>query len=293
MYKVTVPSRYNKGLQSPKNPPDIADSVEHAISEPDVSRFLIPSESTGLEVGDGGALEMHVHFRWLNNRAVKGIPAEFPDNYCAVFHKFVSLDRNSRVQTHTLPTKQRSSGEVLYSTAKDNQVTVLVRVVQTAQDSNAITKGILPIFVGLRLFDDCPSTLVNIPDGSFKVLPSLFVLDHEVSVLVNRPDIFVHNGEAGRIAMLNWYAGDNNMVERGSKVVYEVTKNDGQHRVRLARGFDLTPDFALVVGLPNADKLVRITAYVRPDYTVEVYHVLLSPLDFEPPGVRLVSVDFD
>ena len=137
--------------------------------------------------------------------------------------------------------------------------------------------------IGLRKFDDCERTLWQPFDGGCKLLPDLVVLDHELSIGVLGPDIGKLDWEVSAFPPRWFGTTDDDMVKCTSQVVYEVAEHDGNHGVRLRGDANANYDFTLSIGMSDGYRLIRLDARVAPGCVFDVYHVLLSTLDFQPP----------
>ena len=146
----------------------------------------------------------------------------------------------------------------------------------------------VPKTVRLQAYDECPSLRVQPFDCGLKVLPQIGIIDHEVSSFVLSEDVLKQDWEARTLSALFGDTGDNNKVKCTSQVMYEITEHDGDNGVRLLSDMEATPDLFLAIRQPDAGKLVRVAFCVPHGFLIDVYHVLLSPLELEPPVVHVL-----
>lgn len=252
--------------------------TEHGQIEGHLKRlFLSPSHACDLEVYRSGAAELQIHFGWRG-----AIVGNLPADYCAFSQKRVSGEPDILHSLSRWKVNDRPSD----STANFGQGTVLVSIINPIDDAERPDMGLVSYVIGLRHYHECPSKRVNAPNGSLKVLPGLRILDHELAVFVPSEDVLIDNREARTLcAFLLGYAGDDDMIQRASEVVYKVSEHQGDNRIRLFSDMDTKADAFLAVRLSDANEPVRVAFCVPPDFCPDVYHVLLSTLNLEPPGV--------
>ena len=76
------------------------------------------------------------------------------------------------------------------------------------------------------------------------------------------------------------------MIQCASEVVYEISEDDGNQRIRLLGDSEPVSDaLRLSLWLPDLDDLVRVAVGVPLGLTADIYHVVLRPLELEPPGI--------
>lgn len=279
-YSLTVEDLSNhETFQDAERAPHALKGAEHGQVEMHVKRLLLsPPDACDLEVYRSGAAELHIHFGWPPRIADRNLPA----NYCAFSRKRVSTEADV---VHSLTRRKMNDGPS-DSTTNFSQGAVLVSIINPIDDAERPDMGLVSYVIGLRHYHECPSKRVNAPDGSLKVFPGLRILDHELAVFVPSEDVLIDNREARNLcAFLLGYARDDDMIQRASEVVYKVSKHQGDNRIRVFSDMDAKADVSLAVGLSDANELVRVAFCVPPDFCPDVYHVLLSTLDLEPPGV--------
>lgn len=163
---------------------------------------------------------------------------------------------------------------------------MFIRVFEPAENAERIGEGSRALLVRLRHIDDCRNTWVNASDGRGEVFPPFLVSDEQAPARITSPDVISDDGVTGVLPFLRWGAGNDDVVERAAEVVYEVPEYDSHHGVRLLREHELvTPDLTMSLRWGNADNVVRLGLGVGAGHHAEIRHVLLSPLDFEPPGL--------
>ena len=279
--KVTMSSLYNEGFHQAQNPPHIRESQQHGFAESEVIGSSIPSYPSYFDQYLSSSGELHLHFGLLDNRTIGVFPLRpSPTDYCAVFGKAVSWE-HLEGQRDNLTSDRYTADRVQDSSTNDDKLTVLIRSIETANSSEHGTPRSASHFIRLGLYDHCQSFPRQSSHGGLKVFSLLGIIDHEFSIRVLRPDVFKGDWETSILTSLSRDRGGNDVVKCTSQVVYEVTEQQGNHRIRLLRNSYSVPDLSLTVRLPDTDKLVRIVAGICPGLSVDVYHVLLGTLDLE------------
>jgi len=74
------------------------------------------------------------------------------------------------------------------------------------------------------------------------------------------------------------------VIQSGAEVIEDFPDNDGDHRVRLLQHLEaVEPDVALALRLPSAHGPIRVFSRVRGHVRLDLFEVLLCPIDLEMP----------
>ena len=110
-----------------------------------------------------------------------------------------------------------------------------------------------------------------------------------VSTIAIRPhfvrgeNVLISDREISALLALSRNRCDDDVIQCSAKVMYEVAEHEGYHGVRLLGETHTKADFSLGMRLPDTGELIRVAACVPPGFSIDVYHVLLGTLEFEPP----------
>ena len=118
-------------------------------------------------------------------------------------------------------------------------------------------------------------------------------MDHELSIGILHPNVYERDRKASIAPSMPGNTSHDDMIHRTAQVMYEVSQYDGNHRIRLLGDTNTVPDLVLLVRQPDTFEPVRLAASVALGSAIDVYHVLLCPLDFEPPRVHEVYLDYE
>ena len=270
-----------KALHDLEGTSDFLEGAHHGRREGEIKGALLPIYPDYLDMYNCGAAVLHGHFRWFWESRLPPLVGECPADYCVILRKFIGAE--TMLQSPRLTSDGSVSEQVFDTATSGRQCTVLIQVVEPADNAEHRAIGLVSQVVGLRFYNECPQTRIN---ASFEVLPGLIVVDHELTVSTLRKGVNKGDREAGRITLIA--AGDqsdHDMIQCASQVVYEVSEHKGKDRIRLLGDAHPVPDIILVIRLADAGKLVRVQAGVPVGLSFDVYHVLLSTLELEPPGV--------
>ena len=275
-------------LQKAQHSPDIADGVQHGQAEGEIGGRLIRSQLSYFDQYRGCSGELHVHFRWQDNRAVRvdRLIRQFEADYCVVLSKL--MDTKTEVTPVAINGGIADSeicGDASYPTTDSNKLSMLISVFETTDDAKDSSICLGPQVIRLQPYDQCQSFWRQPFDGSLKVLSPLGVIDHKISVTVRGEDILEQDWETSGISASPWNAGDDDVVQCTAKVMYEITEHDANHGIRLLGDTHAVCDVSLAIWEPDTSELIRMSACVPPGFSIDVYHVLLGTLDLQPPRV--------
>ena len=287
----------NKKLQLSKNSSHIGNRINNKTIKQEIIGRFIPLSPSYLDQYLSGAYEMHIHIGWLDRRTIRAgnsieIGRESIRNYCIILKK-LSASSQRLIEPDRLGqiTHSKVEEKVLSSTPDSNKLTMLISVFESADNSQDIEMGTnSKIFemVRLQAYDECSSLRMQALNNSLETIPQLGIIDHEVSISVLSEDVFKQDWKTRFISKPFGGTGNDNIVKRTSQVMYEITKHTGNHGVRLLCDTEASPDFVLAIRPSDASETVRIAACVSQGFLLDVYHVLLSPLNFEPPIKRRI-----
>lgn len=281
----------NKRLQTLKNAPHVRECSGHDGIESEVIGRLIPSYPGYLDQYLSGAGEMHLHIGWLDRRAIikmmDSVKVDIIRDYCIILQKILTNSQQSSPWDgyRQIPNGKTQS-EVLPTTTDGDKLTVLICVFEAADDSQDVEVSVVPKVVRLQAYNECLSVWMQAVDCSLKFRPQFGVIDHELTTFVSSEDILKQDWETRIRSALSGGTGDNDIIKCTSQVMYEITEHDGNHGVRLLGNTKASPDLILAIRQPNACETVRVAACVPHGFLIDVYHVLLSPLELEPPVVH-------
>ena len=281
----------NKEFQFLENFSYLEESNIHKGIEQVKHRRLIPLYSSYLDQYFSGNAEMHLHIGWFDKRPIgmantAEVGRENKGDYCIIFKKLsVGVQGMTIRNGYGEATWNKTEGAVLSATADGNKLTVLICVFKAANISQTYQIDIDKVskLIRLQSYNDCPSLRVDVLDSGIKAFHPVGIIDHKITTLVFGEDVFKDDWEASVISSLFGDTSDNDIVECTSQVMYEITEHNGNHRIRLLSDTESAPDFILAVRQPDTSELVRIAVCVPSSFLLDVYHVLLCPLVFEPP----------
>lgn len=292
----------NKKLQSSENTFHFKHHTVHKSIEQEILGGLIPAEMSYLDQYLGGAGEMHLHIGWWDKRPIgiwNAVRRECIGDYCIVLEKLCTCSQKPKqLEGLSEATHIKANGKILPAATNCNKLTMLISVFETADysqgDATRVESNIANSeIVRLQLYDECPSLRMQPINGGFKGFPQLGIIDHKLSVFSLSEDVLKQDGETRMLAALFGDTGNNDIIKRTSQVMYEITEHGGDHRVRLLGDMEATPDFFLAIRQPDASKTVRIAACVPQGFLLDVYHVLLSTLDLEPPVIHVLNSKYE
>lgn len=286
----------NKKLQFFEDLPNLKEETIQKVSNDVMARRLIPSYPTYLDQYLSGCAQMHLHIGWLDNRTVRvtnpvEVRREIKRDYCIVLEKLGRRIKRNMIVTNRLREATQGKGKrtILPTAPNRDKLTVLVSIFESAEDAktdNFCGYSKVGELIGLYAYDECPSLRVDVLNSGIKAIPPLGIIDHEITTFVFGKDVFKDNWEASVVSSLFGDASDNNIVKCTSQVMYEVSEHNGNHRVRLLSDLKSPYDFILAIRQPNTSETVRIATCVPFGFSLDVYHVLLSPFILEPPIVH-------
>ncbi len=281
----------DKELQFFKNSTDFKESNAHEVINQGIRRRLVPAYSGYLDQYLSGDAEMHLHIGWSDRRPIEKL--NLPNvgrgdkrDYCIVLEKLSTNIQGAMVFNRlTETTHSKAKSAILSRTTNRNKLTVLISVFETTNLSETYRIDIdkASKLIRLQLYDDCSSLRVQSLGSGLKVFPQLGILDHELTIFVLGEDVLKNDWKTRMFSALFWDTGDNNIIKCTSQVMYEITEHNGNHRIRLLSDMEASPDFILSIRHPDRDGCVRLAACVPHGFFLDVYHVLLCPLVFEPP----------
>ena len=278
-------------LHEAQKVPHVGDLTKHGGVEAKIKGRLIPSYPSYLDRYYSGALAMHLHF---GLRGPSDGGREDDLLLCAILH-VVTLDgRVALVDEHVIdPCEEHSS---LNAASNGNKLTMLIGVFETAYDAEGVSVAFVQRHVvRLKSINDCPGTIGESADGNSVFFPRFAVANEILAVRALFPDVFQGDGHTRALPLLRWNGSDNDMVECAAKVVYEVTQDYGDHRIRLLSDLQaVEPSVRMALRLPpDGDNLIRVTVGVEPSIALDFHHVMLCPLDLEPPTLMMHEVRFN
>lgn len=226
-----------------------------------------------------GAAILHVHFGWRRGILGKMEP------YCLTI-----LNERRRPKRMWLSNRMVADRagvcKIPDAKTKNNEFMMLIQIVQATEQTEWVPEGLSPVVVGLHPYDNCLSTRLDSLDGGLELLSAITVLDHEVSVGILGPEVEQADRKLGVAAAVTRDKSPHDVIEGATQVVYEVSQDKGNLWVRLLSDSKPKHDLSLVIWQPDSHELVRVNVGIPLGGLFEVYHVLLSSLDLETPGVR-------
>jgi hypothetical protein len=285
-------SAKNKRFQTLKNALHIGECTRHDGIEQEVVGRLIPSYPGYLDQYLGGAGEMHIHIGWFDRRPIikvmESVKIDVKRDYCIILQKLCSSGQpfSPRDGCIRQVPNSKTHSDILHTITDGYKLTMLICVFESADDSQIMSTRIesnLGGLVRLQPYDECPSLRMQTLNCNFGSLSQLGIIDHELSVFVSSKDVLKKDWETRVLAALFWDGCDNNVIKCTSQVVYEITEHDGNHRIRLLSDLEAAPDLILAIRQPNPSESVRVAACVPDGLLLDVYHVLLSTPNLEPP----------
>jgi hypothetical protein len=286
----------NKKFQSGKNLLNVGKChIHNAINQENIGR-LITSDPSYLDQYLSGANEMHIHFGWLDRRPVRtgdSIRGEVISNYCVILQKIFPFSQGLVVPEFNVPIHTEVNGKFPPATTNSNKLTMLISVFEAVDDSQDVAVSISPLLVRLQIYDECPSLRVQSFGGGLEIFPCTGILDHELSIFVLSEDVLKQDWKTRMFSALFRDTTDNNVIKCTSQVMYEITEHDGNHRVRLLSDVEAYPDCILAIRQPDTFEIVRVAFCVPHGFLVDVYHVLPSPLELEPPVIHMLNSEYE
>ena len=284
----------NKELQFSKDLPNLKEETIQKVSNDVIVRKLIPSFPTYLDQYLSGCAQMHIHIGWLDERPIgefdlAKVGRQNKRDYCIILKKLVGGVQDAIISNRFSETTcGKAKSAVLSTTTNSNKLAVLISVFQAIDDSQRDDIGVnlLPEKTGvvrLHRYDDCFSFRVDTINIGVKAFSPVGIIDHEITTFVFGKDVFKDNWEASIISSLFGDTSDNDIIKCTSQVMYEITEHNGNHGIRLLSDMETPPDFIVAIRQPDANKLVRVAVCIPLGFLLDVYHVLLCPLVFEPP----------
>ena len=248
-------------------------SVKYTIPNWNINRGLIPADPTNLDRYYRSAADLHIHFE-IERRGIKL-------DYCAVLRKVVagqtvgeSIDISSNIELEDW---------IVQTVAYDDELSVLIGVFEAVDDADPGCLNV-PTSVWLRPYDDCLSRSGQSPDAPLKSIPSVRVWIKELPKPISRSGINIGNWIGSMLPLLARRASHDNVIERTTQVVDELTQDDGDKRVGIIHDKSIEP-LVIVLGLPYWDQVVRVAFLVGSQQSLDFHHVMLCPLDLEPPRI--------
>jgi len=277
---------FNKRLQSFQCATDTAQCQKHGSAESEVGGWLIPSNPSYFDKYCSSPTgELHVHFRWVDNRPIGSQLRNFEADYCVILGKVTASEANDCARD-SLTFNKEVDTKMFDSSTNCNKPTMLIGVFEATDNANGVSMYVSPKVIRLRLYDDCDRTLWQPLDGGGKSISCLGVIDYEAFIRISLPNVSKLDWETSAFFSLFGNASNNDMVKCTSQVVYEVTEHDGNHRVRMFSDLHTVPDLTLAIWEPHTSEFVRLSASVVSGCSIDFYHVLLGTLDLEPPGIN-------
>ena len=270
-------------FEQPKHPSDISHCSQYSERQGEIGQGLVPSQPSHLDMYDSGAAVLHIHFAWFG-AAIPPRGGQLPADYRVVLRKLIVGEGMMR-QFPGVASDRDIGNEIPHTATHGDKSTVLIRVIESADDAEYPAVGFRSSVIRLRLYNDCPSAWVQPTDGALEVFPHLGIVYHELAISVFRENVMEEDREAGAVALFSRYGCDDNVIECASEVVYEIPEDQSDPRVRLLRDSGSVANVIMAIRPPDADKLVRVAFGIPPGLGMDIYHVLLSPLDLEPPRV--------
>lgn len=268
-------------LQLPEDKSNRAKRHSHEPIELELARRFVTPTISNLDRYRRGSAELHVHF---------GIRSEGHGNleldFCAVSKKLIWPQPCGTA--HDSLTRCGNDDHGLFQARADrNEFTMLISVLQATDDVQDVLVGTMRQLIRLRTYDECLGLQWKSSDGSQETFPSFRVTNDVSSLGIPGPQILRGDWEPSILALAaRTSSGHDDMIECASQVVYEVAQHDGNHRIRLLNDVEsVSLDVVIALWLPDGDGPVRVGASVPLGFTTDVYHVVLRPLELEPPGV--------
>lgn len=276
----------NKIFHIQKDSLDFRESHIHKFINHNIIGGEMLSYPTYLDQYKSGSMEMHIHMGW---DAINGVIGENNRNYCIILKTIGEITNinaiqqaNTTIQGNSID-REFPSG--ITTTASDGtKLTVLVSIFETAHYSQDIHNRITKI-IKLRSYDDCPSLRVHTSKGFVKFIPK-GIIDHELTTLILEKDVFGANWETNVIPILFRNASDDDIIKCTSQVMYEITEYDGNHGIRLLSDLETIPDLIFAIRIDDTGEIVRIAACIHDGSEINVFHVLFSPPELEPPIIH-------
>lgn len=252
---------------------------------------LISAGSTYLDQYLYGASELHIHFGWMDKR--EHLRGNDVAEHCIVLKKVLPCSQDvGQLNWSRKVGNTETSPEISPTTADGDNFTVLVSVFEATNDSQYGTMGIGSHIVRLQPYHECPSLWTQPLKAGFQVLP-FGVAEHEVSVCILSKDVLKKDWETRLIPMLSWGTSNNEPIKCTTQVMYEISQHDGNHRVRLLRNVEATPDCIIAIKEPDTVASVRMAFCVPHGFLIDVYHVLLCPLNLEIPAIHMLNSEYE
>ena len=270
------------GLDQPKQKSNGGQCLSHRSVELELARWLVTPTMSNFDRYRRGSAELHLHFGIRSERHRNG-----ETDFCAVSNEFIWPEVCGGADEGPV-SRSDDDGRPSQTSTDCNEFTMLISILQAADDGQDALLRPVRQLIRLRTYDDCLGLRWKSVDGSQETFPSFRVTEDIPSVGVPGPQILCGDWESSICALASRMgSGYNDMIECTSQVVYEVTEHDGDHRIRLLN--DIKPvsvDAVIAVWLPDGDGSIGAAVRVAPGFSADIYHMVLRPLELEPPGVR-------
>ena len=267
---------------------DLLKSLEDKfdLSEPSVQRLVqgvlgyvtLPPLSN-LNMYRRGAAVLHVHFG-ISFRAKCGV---LEVEHSAVSQK-LPLSQGERLCLGLAVNRDRAGG-IYQAGGSGDKLTVLVKVFEATEDEQDVLVAPVGTLVRLASLDECLSLGTEPLDSTEETFPSFRIALNEAPTFLP-PGVSFLDGEprAGLVSLGD--RADHDMIKCTSEVMYEVSQDDGNPRIRVfSKAKAVSPDALLALSILDADGLIGMAVSVAPCIALDVFHVLLRPLELEPPRI--------
>lgn len=157
-----------------------------------------------------------------------------------------------------------------------NKTSMLIQVFETAQQSESMVA--LPSEIRLSVYHDDMCVVGQSRDGA----PILF---GDSGVWVSE-GVSVADGKRGDFRAVPWWdTREENVIERSAEVMYEIADNHGAIRVQRLHDQSVSPELVASLWFSDTNDLIRVALRIDARYAPKFCHVLLCPLELEPPRV--------
>ena len=278
------PSPNDERLQLSKDEPNRGQRSCHGSIEVELARWFVSLTMSNLDRYRCSSAELHLHFGIGGDRH-RNLDLDF----CAVSKELIWPQARRRAH-NSLITGSDDDLRPFQAGANCDEFTMLISVLQTADNRQDTAVSEMRQLIRLRTYDECLRLRWKAPDGSQETFPSFLITDDISFLGVPGPQVLRGDREPGILPFAaGTRSGYDHVIECASQVVYEVAQHDGDHWIRLLN--DVQPvslDVVIALWLPDGHSPIRVAIGVSPGFTADIYHVLLRPLDLEPPGVSHV-----
>ena len=209
-------------LKAVENTTDLKESDLHERINQMVGRRLVPSYPRHLDHYLGGGGEMHIHFGWQDKRpigAVNSLGGEIIRDYCIVLKNLPFTFQDTMVPDRRREvTPGKIDGAFLSTTTKCNEVTVLISVFQTTDDSQGdVIREVSEVkevskLIRLQAYDECSSLRSNTLDSGLKVFQLLGVIEHDLTIFASSENILKSDWETRTLSALFGDTSENNII---------------------------------------------------------------------------------